>query len=46
MELEIRPEPSAQERAAIAAALAQDAEEGASAWPLGVLPELLDGEEP
>ena len=46
MELEIRPEPSAEERAAIAAALAQDAEGSASAWPLSVLPELLDGEEP
>jgi hypothetical protein len=46
MELEIRPDPSAEERAAIAEALAQEAEEGVSAWALSALPELLDGEEP
>jgi hypothetical protein len=38
MKLEITPEPSEDERAAIVAALAQEPEEPASAWPEAVLP--------
>jgi hypothetical protein len=38
MKLEITPEPSEDERAAIEAALAQEAELTASAWPETVLP--------
>jgi hypothetical protein len=37
MKLEITPEPSEDERAAIVAALAQEAEKPASAWPETVL---------
>jgi hypothetical protein len=44
MKLEITPEPSEDERAAIEAALAQEAELTASAWPETVLPER-DGPE-
>jgi hypothetical protein len=36
--VEITPEPSEDERAAIVAALAQEAEKPASAWPETVLP--------
>jgi hypothetical protein len=39
VKLEITPEPSEDERAAIVAALAQEAEEPASAWPDTVLPD-------
>jgi hypothetical protein len=46
MELEIRPEPSDQERAAIAAALAQEACVPPAAWPQSVLPQQAEGEEP
>ncbi len=46
MELEIRPEPSDQERAAIAAALAQEAEVAPAVWPQSVLPLQVEGEEP
>jgi len=46
MKLEITPQPSDQERAAIAAALAEELEEAASAWPQTVFPQRLDdGEE-
>jgi hypothetical protein len=38
MELEITPEPSEEERAAIAAALADEAEPEPSAWPEALLP--------
>jgi hypothetical protein len=38
MELEITPEPSAEERAAIAAALEEEAEPEPSAWPESLLP--------
>jgi hypothetical protein len=44
--LEIRPEPSDQERAAIAAALAQEAERAPSAWPESALPRQEELEEP
>jgi hypothetical protein len=47
MHLEIRPEPSDQERAAIAAALAQEAAESApSAWSSSALPRHEELEEP
>jgi hypothetical protein len=46
MQLEITPEPSDQERAAIAAALAQEAEPAASAWPQSALPRQEEPEEP
>ena len=46
MELEISPEPSAEERAAILAALAQEAQATASAWPRTVLPQQVESEEP
>jgi hypothetical protein len=46
MELEIRPEPSDQERAAIVAALAQEAGVPPAAWPQSVLPQQDEGEEP
>jgi hypothetical protein len=46
MQLEIRPEPSDQERAAIAAALAQEAEPVPSAWPQSALPRQEELEEP
>jgi hypothetical protein len=38
VELEITPRPSEDERAAIAAALGQEAEEPAPAWPEALLP--------
>jgi len=38
MELEITPEPSDEERAAIAAALEDDTESEPSAWPESLLP--------
>jgi hypothetical protein len=44
--LEITPEPSEDERAAIAAALAQAAEGPPSAWPETVLPGRDDPLEP
>jgi hypothetical protein len=44
--LEITPEPSEDERAAIAAALAQEAVEAGSAWPETVLPGPDDPPEP
>jgi hypothetical protein len=44
--LEITPEPSEDERAAIVAALAQEAETPASAWPETVLPWRDDPPEP
>jgi hypothetical protein len=46
MRLEIRPEPSDQERAAIAAALAREAEPGPSAWAQSALPRPEELEEP
>jgi hypothetical protein len=46
MELEIRPEPSDQERAAIAAAFAQEADDAPAAWPQSVLPQQAESEEP
>jgi len=46
MELEIRPEPSDQERAAIAAALVQEAETAPGAWPRSALPQQDELEEP
>jgi hypothetical protein len=38
VELEIKPEPSEEERAAIAAALAHEPEEPVSPWDAAVLP--------
>jgi hypothetical protein len=38
VKLEITPQPSEDERAAIAEALAREAEETASPWPEAVLP--------
>jgi hypothetical protein len=46
VKLEITPEPSEDERAAIVAALAQEAEKPASAWPETVLPERDELPEP
>jgi hypothetical protein len=46
MQLEISPEPSDQERAAIAAALAQEAEPAPAAWPQSALPRQDELEEP
>jgi hypothetical protein len=46
MQLEISPEPSDQERAAIAAALAHDAEPAPSAWQQSALPRQDELEEP
>jgi hypothetical protein len=46
VKLEITPEPSEDERAAIAAAVAQEAQKPASAWPETVLPERGDPLEP
>jgi hypothetical protein len=46
MHLEIRPEPSDQERAAIEAALAQEAETAPSPWPQSALPGHEELEEP
>jgi hypothetical protein len=46
MQLEITPEPSDHERAAIAAALAQEAEPAPSAWPQTALPRQGELEEP
>jgi hypothetical protein len=46
MHLEITPEPSDQERAAIAAALAQEAEPAPSAWLQSTLPRQEELEEP
>ena len=42
VKLEITPEPSEDERGAIAAALAQEAERPASAWPETVFPDRDD----
>jgi hypothetical protein len=44
--LEITPHPSEDERAAIAEALAQEAEKPASAWPEAVLPAKDDPDGP
>jgi hypothetical protein len=46
VELEITPQPSEDERAAIAAALGQEAEVPASAWPEALLPGRDDPGEP
>jgi hypothetical protein len=46
VDLEITPQPSDDERAAIAAAIAQAAEEPSSAWPDTVLPGRDDPVEP
>jgi len=46
VKLEITPEPSDAERAAIAAALAAGADEPPSAWPETVLPGQDDPHEP
>jgi hypothetical protein len=46
VKLEITPEPSEDERAAIAAAVAREAETPASAWPETVLPWRDDPPEP
>jgi hypothetical protein len=46
MTFEITPEPSGDERAAIEAALAEEAERPASAWPEAVLPGRDDPDEP
>ena len=47
MELQITPQPSEDERAAIEAALADDAQDGrASAWASLVLPQRDDQPEP
>ena len=46
VKLEITPKPSEDERAAIEAALAQEAEKPASAWPETVLPGRDDPAEP
>jgi hypothetical protein len=46
VKLEITPQPSEDERAAIAEALAQDAERTASPWPEAVLPGRDDPDAP
>ena len=46
VKLEITPKPSEDERAAIEAALAQEAEKPVSAWPEAVLPGQDDPVEP
>jgi hypothetical protein len=46
MELEISPEPSPAERAAIAAALEPEAEPGPAAWQVGALPPADDDPRP
>ena len=46
MHLEITPEPSDQERAAIAAALAQEAEPAPSAWAQSALPRQEELDDP
>ena len=46
VKLEITPEPSDDERAAIEAAVAQEAETPTSAWPETVLPGWDDPPEP
>jgi hypothetical protein len=46
MHLEIRPEPSDQEQAAIAAALEQEAEPAPAAWPQSALPRHEELDEP
>jgi hypothetical protein len=46
MELEISPEPSPEERAAIVAALEREADAAPAAGPLGWLPEDEDGPRP
>jgi hypothetical protein len=46
VKLEITPEPSENERAAIEAAVAQEVETPASAWPETVLPGRDDPPEP
>jgi hypothetical protein len=46
VKLEIMPQPSEDERAAIEAALAQEAEKPASAWPETVQPGRDDPAEP
>jgi hypothetical protein len=42
MELEITPEPSEEERAAILAALADEPETELSRWPAAVLPQGIE----
>jgi hypothetical protein len=46
VKLEITPEPSEDERAVIVAAVAQEAETPASAWPETVIPWRDDAPEP
>jgi hypothetical protein len=46
MHLEIRPEPSDQERAAIAAVLAGEADPAPAAWPQSAVPRQEELEEP
>lgn len=46
MELEITPEPSEEERAAIEAALADERRECRSAWGTQLLPQRQDTREP
>jgi hypothetical protein len=46
MELEITPEPSEEERAAIAAALAQGPDNASSRWGAAVLPQENETEGP
>jgi hypothetical protein len=46
VELEITPQPSEEERAAIAAALADESEDRPPPWPLTVLPRRDDPLEP
>jgi hypothetical protein len=46
MELEISPEPSPEERAAIVAALEREAEEAPADRPPGWLPDEEDGRRP
>jgi hypothetical protein len=46
MDLQITPQPSEDERAAIEAALAEEAELPASSWPDAVLPAADDPADP
>jgi hypothetical protein len=46
MELEVSPEPSEEERAAIAAALAEDDAEAGSPWAEALLPKRKESEKP
>jgi hypothetical protein len=46
MELQVSPEPSDEERAAIAAALAEEVSEGPSPWAATVLPDRKESEKP